>query len=184
MCTKIIIGIIGMPGSGKSVVDAVAKNLGFSIVIMGDIIREEVVKQGLPPTSENMGKMMLQLRKEEGQAAVAKKCIPTIKNASSQEIIVDGIRSLAEVRLFRKTFPNFKLLSIHSSPHTRFHRLFNRRRSDDPLDWKLFSERDSKELQVGIGQVMVMADYVIQNEDSLRRFKSRIRSFLKATQHE
>jgi dephospho-CoA kinase len=179
-----VIGVVGMPGSGKSVVDDVAKNLGFSIVIMGDIIRAEVVKRGLQPTSENMSKMMLQIRTEEGQAAVAKKCIPKIINAPSQDIIVDGIRSLAEVKLFKQTFHNFKLLTIHSSPQTRFHRLFNRKRSDDPSDWKLFTDRDSREFKVGIGPVIAIADYVIQNEESLRRFKSRVRSFLKATKNE
>jgi dephospho-CoA kinase len=169
-----------MPGSGKSVVDDVAENLGFSIVIMGDIIREEVVKRGLKPTSENLGKIMLQLRKEEGQAAVAKKCIPEIKRANGQGIIVDGIRSLAEVQLFRRTFPKFILLSIHSSPKTRLHRIFNRRRSDAPSNWTIFADRDCRELNVGIGPVIAMADYVISNEESLRQFTSRVRSFLKA----
>lgn len=179
-----VIGVVGMPGSGKSVVDDVAENLGFSIVIMGDIIREEVVKRGLKPTSENIGKMMLQIRTEEGQAAVAKKCILEIKSAKSQGIIVDGIRSLAEVKLFRRTFPKFKLLSIHSSPKTRFHRIFNRRRSDDPSNWTIFADRDFRELNVGIGPVIAMADHVIPNEESLHRFTSRVRSFLEANINE
>lgn len=173
-----------MPGSGKSVVDAVAKDLGFSIVIMGDIIREEVVKRGLLPTSENLGKVMLQLRKEEGLAAVAKKCIPQIKHAKGHGIIVDGIRSLEEVLLFRRIFPKFKLLSIHSSPKTRFHRIFNRRRSDDPSNWTIFQDRDNRELNVGIGPVIAMADYVITNEDTLSHFSSRVRNFLKANMNE
>jgi dephospho-CoA kinase len=173
-----------MPGSGKSVVDAVAKKLGFSIVIMGDIIREEVVKRGLQPTSENIGKIMLQIRTEEGQVAVAKKCIPKIKNSKSKGIIVDGIRSLAEVMLFRRTFPTFTLLSIHSSPKTRFHRIFNRRRSDDPSNWTIFADRDFRELNVGIGPVIAMADHVIPNEESLRHFTNKVRGFLKANINE
>jgi dephospho-CoA kinase len=176
---KTVIGVVGMPGSGKSVVDAVAGKLGFSIVIMGDIIRDEVVKKGLKPTSKNFGKMMIQIRTEDGQAAVAKKCILKIKTFKSQRIIVDGIRSLAEVKLFRKTFPNFKLISIHSSPKTRFHRIFNRRRSDDPSNWKIFTDRDFRELNLGIGSVIAMADHVILNEGSLCRFTSRVQSFMK-----
>ncbi len=168
-----------MPGSGKSVVDAVAEKLGFSVVIMGDIIRGEVVKKGLKPTSKNFSKMMIQIRTEEGQAAVAKKCILKIKTIKSQRIIVDGIRSLAEVKLFRRTFPNFKLISIHSSPKTRFHRIFNRRRSDDPSNWKIFIDRDFRELNLGIGSVITMADYVLSNDGSLRRFTSRVQSFMK-----
>ncbi|MCK5625280.1 flagellar hook-basal body complex protein FliE [Candidatus Bathyarchaeota archaeon] len=184
MRNKTVIGVVGMPGSGKSIVDDVAVKLGFSIVIMGDIIREAVEKKGLKPTSENIGKIMLEIRAEEGQDAVAEKCIQKIKTVKSQEIIVDGIRSLAEVKLFRKTFPKFKLLSIHSSPKTRFHRIFNRGRSDDPSNWTIFADRDFRELSVGIGPVIAMADHVITNEGNLRRFTSRVRSFMKANINE
>ena len=168
-----------MPGSGKSIVDAVAGKLGFSIVIMGDIIRDEVVKKGLKPTSKNIGKMMIQVRTEEGQAAVAKKCIQKIETSKNQKIIIDGLRSLVEVKLFRKTFPKFKLLSIHSSPKTRFHRIFNRKRSDDPSNWTIFMDRDFRELSIGIGSVIAMADHVIPNDGNIRQFTSKVRSFMK-----
>jgi len=176
-----VIGVVGMPGSGKSVVDDVAEKLGFSVIIMGDIIREEVVKRGLKPTSKNIGKIMLQIRKEEGPAVVAERCILKIKSIDSQGIVVDGIRSLAEVKMLKKEFSKIKLLSIHSSPETRFQRIFNRRRSDDPLNWQVFTDRDHRELKVGIGPVIAMADYVISNEESLDKFKIRIRKFLKAS---
>ena len=181
MSIKRVIGVVGMPGSGKGVVDDVAKELGFSVVIMGDIIREEAVKRGLEPTSENVGRIMLQIRREEGPAVVAERCIPRIKSAESQGIVVEGIRSLAEVEVFRREFPKFKLLSIHSSPETRFQRTFNRRRSDDPSNWQVFADRDLRELKVGIGSAIAIADHVIPNEGSLRQFKMRVRRFLKAS---
>ena len=34
-------GITGMPGSGKGIVAGVARNLGFQVIRMGDVIREE-----------------------------------------------------------------------------------------------------------------------------------------------
>lgn len=176
---KRVVGVVGMPGSGKSVVDEVAAKLGFSIVIMGDVVREEVAERGLAPTPENVGGVMVEVRREEGPAVVARRCIPKIKGTSSREVVVEGIRSLAEVHEFRRNFPLFKLIAIHTSPENRFHRIFGRNRSDDSTDRQTFVERDLREIEVGIGSAIAMADYVIVNEDSLRRFKANIRKCLK-----
>ncbi|WP_243674686.1 AAA family ATPase [Vulcanisaeta distributa] len=39
--------ITGLPGSGKTIVSDVARELGLPVVTMGDIIREEAVKSGI-----------------------------------------------------------------------------------------------------------------------------------------
>ena len=41
-----IIGVSGLPGSGKSLVSEVATERGAIIVSMGDIIRKEAEKRG------------------------------------------------------------------------------------------------------------------------------------------
>jgi dephospho-CoA kinase len=68
-----------MPGSGKATVKTKAESMGYSVVVMGDEIRTETLRRGLQLTPENIGKVMLQLREEEGLAAVAKRCIPKIE---------------------------------------------------------------------------------------------------------
>ena len=59
---KLVIGLAGMPGSGKSVVVDTARELGYDIVVMGDVIRQETAKRGLELTPQNVGKVMLELR--------------------------------------------------------------------------------------------------------------------------
>src|SRR3989442_7508300 len=44
-----------MPGCGKDELLAVARDLGFSIVRMGDVVREEAARRGLPITDEAVG---------------------------------------------------------------------------------------------------------------------------------
>jgi len=58
--------------------------------------------------------------------------------------------------------------------------LFRRKRSDDPKGWKVFIERDLRELSVGQGNVIAMADYMIVNEGALEEFKAKIREVLEA----
>jgi dephospho-CoA kinase len=178
MSDKPVIGLAGMPGAGKSVVVAVARGTGYGVVVMGNIVREEAERRRLESTPENLGRVMLELRQAEGNSVIAKKCIPKIEAAREEKIIADGIRSLSEVEEFKRRFPKFTLIAVHSSPETRFRRLYRRRRSDDPENWEIFNERDTRELKVGLGNAIAMAEYIIINEETLEIVKEKIREVL------
>ncbi len=178
---KLVIGLTGMPGSGKSLVVEAAKNFGYDVITMGDAVREETVKRGLELTPANVGKVMLELRKENGERIVAEKCIPKITKRNSSHIMVDGLRSYIEVETFQKSLANFVLIAVHSSPQTRFKRLSARGRSDDPKNWDDFRERDMRELNVGIGHAIALAEYVIINDTTKSALnKKALRVFKKA----
>lgn len=175
MVKKTVIGVTGMPGAGKNVIREIADEFGYPIVVMGDEVRAEAKRRNLEPTPENLGKVMLQIRAEEGPAVLANRCIPKISALDSQVVIVDGVRSLHEVREFRKAFPNFKITAIYASPETRFRRLLERGRSDDPKDWVAFVERDERELSVGLGNVIATADYMVSNEGTKEHTHKELR---------
>jgi len=174
MKSKVVIGVAGMPGAGKATIKTTAENMGYPVVVMGDEIREETRRRGLQPTPENIGKIMLQLREEEGATTVAERCTAKIENTKSKIVFVDGIRSLNEVDEFKKRFRNFSLIAVHSSPEARFQRLSKRKRSDDPRGWDIFYQRDLRELSVGQGDVIAMADYMIVNERTYEEFKAKV----------
>lgn len=171
---KVVLGIVGMPGSGKSVVADALRRRGVPVVVMGDVVREETRRRGLEPTPENVGRVMLEIRDEEGLVVVARRCIPKIEALQGRVVVVEGIRSMDEVEEFRRHFGDFSLLAIHSSPETRFERLYHRRRSDDPGSWQAFIERDLRELRVGIGWPIALADHVLVNEGKLSDLRARI----------
>jgi len=179
MNDKLVIGLAGMPGAGKSVVVAIAKGNGYGVVVMGDVVREEAKKRNLELSPEDLGKIMLELRQKEGSSVIAKRCIPKIEKTQEQKVIVDGIRSPSEVEQFKRRFPKFTLIAIHSSPETRFKRLYRRKRSDDPKDWQIFKERDQRELSVGLGEAITMAEYKIVNEGEKAAAKEKIKEILK-----
>ena len=167
-----------MPGAGKGVFRRAIQKMDYPFVVMGDEVREEVKRRNLKPTPENMGKTMLSLRETEGPATIAKRCIPKIENENHKIVFIDGIRSLVEVQEFKRHFPDFMLLAMHASPKTRYKRLFRRKRSDDPTDWDTFMERDLRELGIGMGSVIAVADYMIVNEDSIMQLKQKTLRFL------
>ena len=177
--SKLVIGVVGMPGAGKSLVDEVAAAMGFGVTNMGDVVRDEAKARGLQPTRENLSKIMFELRETGGPPVVASRCIPKISQSPRQVVIVDGLRSMYEVEEFRTIFPKLVVLCVHACPETRFRRLFGRGRSDDPIHLPAFLDRDTKELQIGIGSVIALSDFVLSNEGTTRQLKTKMRRFFR-----
>jgi len=168
---KRVIAVTGMPGAGKGVATEAAKRLGLEVLALGDIIREETERRGLKPTPENMGSVMLQVRRDEGPAVVVRRLVPKIEASRSETVVVEGIRSEDELRELKSKFDVF-IVGIHASPRTRFQRLLARGRSDDPKTWDTFYARDSRELHVGLCPVIALADVLLVNEGSIDELQS------------
>lgn len=178
---KRVIGIVGLPGSGKSEAAAVAEDLGITVVTMGDVIRKACRDRGLDPATDH-GKVAKALREENGPAAIAEESLPTIRSAleTSETVVVDGIRSDAEVEQFEEAFGSmFTLVSIEAPFETRADRLDLRGRDAAAADGgESLEERDNRELAFGMGKAMEQADRTIENTGSLEDFKTRIRRLL------
>ena len=56
---KFVVGLTGMPGSGKSLVVKIAQELGYEVIVMGDVVRKEAKKRGIEPNLNNLGKTKL-----------------------------------------------------------------------------------------------------------------------------
>ena len=82
-----VMGISGLPGSGKSLVSEIAAKKGAAVVSMGDIIREEAKKRG-----ESSKETATNLRKEHGKYIVAKLTIEKIKKMIEDKISYNNHR--------------------------------------------------------------------------------------------
>jgi len=176
---KLVMGLTGMPGAGKTVFVEAAVAVGYVKVSMGDVIREETGRRGLALTPQNVGKVMLDLRKTGGDNVVAELCVPKIVAQVSDKIIIDGLRSLSEVEVFKASFAGFKLVAVHAASDVRFARLSMRGRSDDPETFDVFLERDMRELTVGLGNTIALSEYVLVNDSSIESFKAEVGKYLK-----
>ncbi|KAF5059904.1 AAA domain protein [anaerobic digester metagenome] len=173
-----VIGIVGMPASGKGEASGIARELGIPVVVMGDAIRERVKEAGLPLTDANCGAIAGKLRVDLGMDAIARITIPRIEATGAPVVLVDGIRGDYEVTAFKGHFPDFTLIGIESLFETRYRRLTNRGRSDDSLTPDEFRARDERELGWGLGRALELADCRITNEGSLEEFAAEVRTLL------
>jgi dephospho-CoA kinase len=177
-----VIGTVGLPGSGKGVVAEVAREAGIPVVTMGDVIREACRERGLDP-AEHHGRVAGALREEEGEGAIAARTLPRVESALAESgtdtVLVDGLRSPAEVEAFERAFGDgFAVVSVEAPFELRAERLADRDRDDTDVDRESLRERERRELDFGMGEVMDDADVRIENTGTLAAFRERARELL------
>ena len=177
-----VIGITGMPGSGKGEACIEAREIGIPVRSMGDVVRS-FFASGCPGRDpKETGRFADEERKRFGKDIWALRLIEEVEELISRGeklVIIDGVRSSFEVDVFKTRWGDgFSILSVHSSPRTRFHRLLNRGRSDDPGTRKEFDERDDRELGWGLGDVIARADIMMVNESGMHELKKDFKELL------
>ncbi len=176
--SKTVIVIVGMPGAGKSLASSVAAKRKVPVFVSGNIIRAEAQRRNMSPSRKNLGRLMLKIRQEEGMGAVAKRLAPLIDMIDGNIFVYEGARNIEEIEELNKKYSVFTI-AIHASPKSRFQRLLKRGRSDRPRNWADFLERDKRELKVGVGKLIAIADRVVENEDTRNDLKRRTARLLK-----
>ncbi len=173
-----VIGVVGMPASGKGEFSKIASGMGIPVIVMGDMIRKAVMAAGLEPNDTNFGATANRLRAEGGMDAIAHLCVPEIQKQVVPLVLVDGIRGDMEVALFRRNFSGFFLISIDSSFEKRLARIAARARSDDFTTADALRNRDERELSWGLGNALEIADLHLKNEGSLNDFTHKVQDLL------
>ena len=174
-----IIGFVGMPGSGKGEASDVARSMGLVVVVMGDIIRQEAARLGLELTDENLGKVGNLLRSQEGPEAVARRTLEIAELSGKDLVVIDGIRSKAEVDFFREHAKDFRLIEVWTPPEARLNRVLARGRSDDANGGSItLQKRDCRELGWGMNEAILQADLRLSNDGDLLIFKKSVQKLL------
>ena len=168
----IVVSIVGMAGSGKSVVASIFENNGFKRLRFGDITDEEAGKRGLKLNEENERLIREKLRREHGMAAYAKLNIPKIDALlKKSDVVVDGLYSWEEYLLLKELYGDkLKVVAVWSSPHTRHKRLSSR--ANRPLTNEEAVARDKAEIEnSNKGGPIAVADFTIINESSYKELE-------------
>lgn len=175
-----LIAFVGMPASGKGEAARIVREMGYPVVNMGDVIREEVKREGLAPTDGNLGAAGTRLRREEGMAAVARRCVLKLRALDADLAVVDGVRNKEEVELFKHEFgDDFLLINIEATDRMRLERVKKRGRDDDKLmDRETLRIRDERELGWGLGESIQRADLTITNNGTLDEIREKVRKVM------
>lgn len=177
---KIVVCIIGQPGSGKdTLADFLEKERGFSHISTGNIIREEMKMENIPIDRENMRIFSQDKRKKIGNGYPANIAVDRI----SGNTVVSGPRNVAEIEVFKKKFrDDFILVAVDVPIETRYERIKNGRgRIGDDISFEKFKAQEEAECSSGthdLRKLLSMADYTIDNSGAKENMLAEIERIL------
>lgn len=182
-----IIAVVGMCGSGKSIVSDYLVKKGFQFLRFGQITLDEVKKKGIKPDEKTESKIREDIRKERGMAAFAILNKPKIDELSKKgDVVIDGLYSWSEYKYLKEIYKEkLVVIAVYASPKIRYSRISKRSAQKDPdLRHRSFSVEDAKardcaEIEnIEKGGPIAMADFTLVNEGSLEELYGQVDEIL------
>lgn len=180
----IIVGSIGMPCSGKSMIAKIAKeSFSFNVYSFRSVVEEKLESAGFTAaTPLDMTLSATRLRERFGPDVFAKTIVERVKEciatAAQKRIFVEGIRTASEIACLKNAFPKIVIIGIVASSNTRIQRALARKRWDDPRSKDEILKKDAQEAAWGVDDGLAAADFVIDNEESLAGFRKKVKRVL------
>lgn len=174
-----IIAVVGMCGSGKSVVCDWLEKEGYQKVYFGGVIYREMEKQNIEITPDSQKEFRENLRKEHGMGVVAKILLPEIEDLSKKgNVVLDGLYSWDEYKILKERFPdNLFMVCIFADKEIRYERIANRK--DRPFSKEDAIKRDIAEIENSAkGGPIAFADYYIDNNVTMKTYEKRFYKIL------
>ena len=175
---KTLICLVGMSGAGKRLAWFSIVRRGIPVIELGYFVRIEMRRRGLAQNPDNENLVATDLRREEGEAAVAKRAIKRLISMKNPIIGIEWFRSIAEVEELKKYFEKTIVISVIASRKTRLIRSLRRNRKDCHQDEASFMRREKREIDNGIEEVVALADYPLLNEGSEGEFNRKMKKLL------
>lgn len=177
-----IIAVVGMSGSGKSVVVDHLTSKGYPKVYFGGMILKEMEKRGIEITAANEKEFREKIRAEEGNDWVVRQVIAEVKdliNAGQKRIVLDGVYSWTEYKLLKHEFPGVvTFLAVIATKKLRYARVAER--VVRPLNTQEIQMRDTAEIEnLEKGGPIVAADYFVLNDGTMDELKEGVDAVLK-----
>jgi dephospho-CoA kinase len=180
----LIIGLVGLPGSGKTSTAKILKDKGFKNVVLSSFIKKVLQKKGLKINRKNLQDMGDQLRKKKGADILARLALKKIKKERLKKSVIDGIRNLKEIKRLKQE-KNFYLLGMTATPDRRYKRLLQNSKDDKIKSWDDFVYYEIRE-NAGLNnktgqqnyQAFLQARNYIDNNAGFKDLKKKVEEFL------
>lgn len=184
-----IIAIVGMCGSGKSVLADELVKRGWGYVRFGQLTIDIIKEEGLEVNEANEKSVRENLRKEHGMGAYAKLNIPKFDAVlEKRNLIADGLCSWDEYKILKDYYGDrLTVVCVYAPPKLRYERLEKRKiEANDkdvkyrPLTKEQAKARDFAEIgNLDKGGAIAMADHMIMNIGTLEDYNKQIDKLLK-----
>lgn len=174
-----ILAIVGMSGSGKSVVVDYLTDKGYPKVHFGSMVYKEMEKRGIIRTEDGESEKIFreEIREKEGKDWVVRQAIAETKDliaAGQKRIILDGVYTWTEYKILKHEFPqNLTFVAVVVDKKLRYDRVAKRK--ERAFDGAAIRERDRSEIEnLEKGGPIAAADYYILNNGTIEDIGHRL----------
>jgi dephospho-CoA kinase len=178
-----LLAIVGMSGSGKSVVVDHLTEKGIPKVYFGGMIYKEMERRGIErtPDGESEKHFREMIRETEGKDWVVRQVIEETKGliaAGQKRVVLDGLYSWTEYKALKHEFPGeLTVLAVVVPKGLRHKRVA--KRPDRPFNAEQIQERDRSEIEnLEKGGPIAMADYYVLNDGSVAELHTALDKIL------
>lgn len=179
-----ILGITGTDGAGKgTVVEYLANKHSFVHFSARAVIEEEIARQGLPNTREQMRKTGNALRAAHGDDVLVARPLEQIAAQNIEHAVIESVRALAEVETLKAH--GGILLAVDADQQLRYERIMERKSSSDQVSFAEFQKQEALEMNdsdphgMQKAKVMAAADHTLSNDNNLDVLYEQIENFLR-----
>lgn len=162
---KIVLGIVGEMGAGKSTItEYIKQKYGAVSFRFSDMLTDIAKRLYLEPTRPNLQMISSMLRQTISQDIMSKVIMHDAQNATADIIIVEGIRRPSDIT-YLKELPNFKLIGLTADERIRYERvcLRSEKPDDQTKTWEEFQKEGLAEAELEIQNIKAEADFQIDN---------------------
>lgn len=172
---KIILAIVGLPGSGKSQAASFFAAKKVPVLKMGDIVNKYIDEHNLAHEEDIHRQVRENLRKKYGMDALARLNEEKIKVMLEKNffIVLDGMRSWEEYAFLKKKFTKAKtyIVGLFASKNIRYKRIRQRSYRSHLYG----EERDIHELlKLNMAFLFGQADFIVENNKSVAELESKL----------
>lgn len=181
---KIVLGLIGKTGSGKTFVANYLKNnlpsKNVEIIKISDFLKMVLIDLNLPITAINFQQAAKILKEEKGKFALRDLVNEAISSAKSDIIIVDGIRGENILNLVKNT-PNNLLVYIESNENDRYQRVKERNEKFQEADLSRdeFSKIENSVSESFVPELKSSANVIIKNTGTKSELEEKMENLIK-----
>ena len=178
---KLIIGLVGRPGSGKGTVAKILQERYGAHMFRFSAVLSDILKRlAIESSRENLVKLSEMLRQAFGEDVLAYAVENDAVSCPSDLVVIDGIRRIQDLAAL-EPLPQFKLVEISAPAKIRFERMKSRgeKSGENSMDWGEFSAQEQAPTEVTIPAVAARAWKAIDNSGSLADLEKQLSDMMR-----